>query len=392
MRRFAVDQELFKTAQGFQLLGKFTDKPGLPDRFLSFAVSGFVACASLGGFFSEGLVYIKDSSRKITAPMSLKFTCFRNPSSIRIRICLTAIVCSFLPQIAFAKEIKACPESGVALQVLGSGGPIADDGRASSGYLVWVDGKSRFLFDAGGGVFLRFGEAGGNFSELDAIGISHFHADHSADLIALLKSGNFANRSRSLPISGPAGDGPFPGLHDYLNSLLNQDTGAYAYLNGYLNGGGALPMLKQTEIDPDTGKAVTVFSDTESDTHIQAMYVPHGIVPAIAYRIQIGDVSIVFASDQNGSSKDFLNFAKDASVLVMHMPVPEGVSGVGRALHAPPSVIGQIAATADVDALVLSHFMPRSLSNFADNLAIVRSKFDGSVIVADDLNCVAVGN
>jgi len=301
-------------------------------------------------------------------------------------------VCGFLPQIACAKEITACPESGVTLQVLGSGGPIADDGRASSGYLVWVDGKSRFLIDAGGGVFLRFAEAGGNFSELDAIGISHFHADHSADLIALLKSGNFANRSRSLPISGPAGAGRFPGLHDYLSSLLSQDSGAYAYLNGYLDGGGILPILEQTEIDPDTSKAVTVFSDTESDTRIQAMYVPHGIVPAVAYRIQIGDTSIVFASDQNGSSENFLNFAKDASVLVMHMPVPENVSGVGRALHAPPSVIGEIAATADVDTLLLSHFMARSLSNFADNLAIVQSRFNGPVIVADDLDCVAVGN
>ena len=294
--------------------------------------------------------------------------------------------------MACAKEITACPESGVTLQVLGSGGPIADDGRASSGYLVWVNGTSRFLIDAGGGVFLRFAEAGGNFSELDAIGISHFHADHSADLIALLKSGNFANRERSLPISGPAGDGPFPGLHDYLNSLLRKDTGAYAYLSGYLDGSGILPMLEQTEIDPDTRKAVTVFSDAESDTHIQAMYVPHGIVPAIAYRIQIGDTSIVFASDQNGSSEKFIDFANDASVLVMHMPVPENVSGVGRALHAPPSVIGEIAATADVDTLVLSHFMARSLSNFADNLAIVQSEFDGPIIVADDLDCIAVGN
>ena len=44
------------------------------------------------------------------------------------------------------------PDDGVILQILGSGGPIADDGRASSGYLVWVDGESRVLIDAGGGI------------------------------------------------------------------------------------------------------------------------------------------------------------------------------------------------------------------------------------------------
>ena len=71
---------------------------------------------------------------------------------------------------------------GVAVQVLGSGGPIADDARASAAYLVWIDGLSRALVDFGGGAFLRFGEAGGEFDALDFVGISHFHADHSADL------------------------------------------------------------------------------------------------------------------------------------------------------------------------------------------------------------------
>ena len=76
----------------------------------------------------------------------------------------------------------ACDTNGdVVLQVLGSGGPIADDGRASTGYLVWVDGKSRALIDTGGGIFLRFGEAGASFADLDFIGLSHLHTDHSAD-------------------------------------------------------------------------------------------------------------------------------------------------------------------------------------------------------------------
>lgn len=42
--------------------------------------------------------------------------------------------------------------------VLGSGGPAAA-GRASSGYLVLVDGEARFLVDAGSGIFTRLGES-----------------------------------------------------------------------------------------------------------------------------------------------------------------------------------------------------------------------------------------
>ena len=51
----------------------------------------------------------------------------------------------------------ACGAKGVAVQVLGSGGPEMR-GRASSSYIVWLDGKARVLVDSGGGSALRFGE------------------------------------------------------------------------------------------------------------------------------------------------------------------------------------------------------------------------------------------
>ncbi len=45
-----------------------------------------------------------------------------------------------------------CDTDGVVLQVLGSGGPeIMQDQRASSSYLLWLDGKARLLVDAGAG-------------------------------------------------------------------------------------------------------------------------------------------------------------------------------------------------------------------------------------------------
>ena len=42
-----------------------------------------------------------------------------------------------------------CGATGVAVQVLGSGGPEMK-GRASSAYLIWQQGKARALVDAGG--------------------------------------------------------------------------------------------------------------------------------------------------------------------------------------------------------------------------------------------------
>jgi ribonuclease BN (tRNA processing enzyme) len=275
----------------------------------------------------------------------------------------------------------------VALQVLGSGGPIADDGRASAGYIVWVDGQSRFLIDTGGGTFLRFGEAAASFNQLDFIGISHFHTDHSADFPALMKSGYFSKRDRSLSIAGPDGNDSFPGLESYLHHMLDE-KGAYGYLSGYLEGTGSLPLLVRTEV---AGPGVFSISGNErSDIQVDAMHVPHGIVPALAYRIRVGELVVVFSSDQNGSDEGFVDFAKNAAVLVMHMPIPEYAEGVALKLHAPPSLIAKIATQSEAKTLLLSHFMARSLQNLDSSVQLIRSNFDGNVVVANDLQCLVI--
>jgi ribonuclease BN (tRNA processing enzyme) len=295
------------------------------------------------------------------------------------------LLCLLTPASSIANQCP--PEEGVALQVLGSGGPIADDGRASAGYLIWIDGKSRVLIDSGGGIFLRFGEAGADFRDLDFVGLSHFHADHSADFPALLKSGYFSDRTRALIVTGPDSGGPFPGLGDFLRSLLDKDIGAFAYLSGYLDGSGGLPKLAVFEIDSGNVGAVTVLGDAYGALQIDTMHVPHGIVPALAFRVRLDKDTIVFASDQNGNLPEFVDFAKDATILVMHMPVPEGVGGAGRNLHAPPSVIGQIAKKANVNELLLSHFMERSLRQLDKNVTHIRSEYGGPITLATDLGC-----
>ena len=137
--------------------------------------------------------------------------------------------------------------------MLGSGGPIADDARASSSYLVWHDGRARVLVDIGGGAVLRLAESGAQFTDLDAVLLSHLHADHSADLPALLKSGYFSHRERSLVLAGPAAGGnarvSFPGTDDFVEALLSSERGAYAYLDGYLDGSDGMPELRVHTLD-----------------------------------------------------------------------------------------------------------------------------------------------
>ena len=290
---------------------------------------------------------------------------------------------------ALAHADEHCPaDTDVSLQILGSGGPIADDGRASTGYLVWIDGAARIMIDAGAGTFLRYGEAGARFEDLDFVGLSHFHTDHSADFPALLKSGNFSRREQPIVVAGPDGGGLFPGLIVWLNSLLNPDDGAFGYLSGYLDGEGRLPKLEAVEISGD--EAVQVFESDDDTIRVDAIHVPHGIVPALGFRVRVGDETIVFATDQNGTVPSFVDFASDADLLVMHLVIPEDAGTTAQRLHARPSVIGEVAKAADAKRLVLSHFMARSLRNLDENVALVEAAYDGEIILAEDLLCLTI--
>jgi ribonuclease BN (tRNA processing enzyme) len=286
---------------------------------------------------------------------------------------------------------STCPPTrGVALQILGSGGPVADDDRASSAYLVWVDGRARVMVDVGGGSFQRFGAAGAQFEDLELVALSHFHTDHSADFPTLLKTGYFSRRQEPLPVSGPTGQAPFPSLAGYLNGLLNPETGVYAYLAGYLDGSNGLVRLDTIEVEHASGEAVTVLKNSRLE--VTAMGVPHGIVPSLAYRIDVNGQRIVFASDQNGGDPRFIDFARGADLFIAHLAVPESASGAAVRLHARPSAWAGLAQDSGAQNLLLSHFMARSLSRLDTDLFLIKNIYSGTVVLAYDGSCHFLNN
>jgi ribonuclease BN (tRNA processing enzyme) len=287
---------------------------------------------------------------------------------------------------AFQAPAFAACTAPLAVQVLGSGGPIADDARASSGYLLWIDGQARLLVDAGGGVFLRFGEAKAKFESLDAIAITHLHADHVADLVALLKSGFFSDRKRPLPIVGPSGGGAFPGMSDYMRALFDPEHGAYRYLSGYLDGSGWLVKAPVTEVDSDPGERQVALDNDR--LKVTSIGVRHGPVPALGFLVEAKGRRIAFSGDQNGDNPAFAALIKGADILIMDHAVPEQADEVAGRLHARPSEIGKLAARASVGRLVLSHNMARSLNVLDENLALIRQHYKGPITVADDLMCL----
>ena len=126
---------------------------------------------------------------------------------------------------------QSCGSTGLAVQVLGSGGPELQDKRASTSYLIWENGRARVIVDAGGGSALRFGESGAKMSDVDVFLFSHFHVDHSGDFPALVFSSWFEDRKRPLPVFGPSGNDIMPSTTEFVHDLFSEPHGAWRYLS-----------------------------------------------------------------------------------------------------------------------------------------------------------------
>ena len=250
---------------------------------------------------------------------------------------------------------------------------------------MWRDGKARVLIDAGGGSFVRFGEAGARMKDLNLVLFTHFHADHSADLGALVKSSFFEERERPLPVLGPTGNARFPGASEFVRALFDGKHGAFRYLGDFLIEGRASYTIKARDVRPADGEVRQI--DAVDGFAVSAAKVTHGPVPAIAWRVEAGGASVVFSGDTNGDDGVLEKLARNADLFVAHNAVPEGAAGVERFLHMPPSVIGRIAAAASVKRLVLSHRMQRTLGKEPETLKAVSEHYRGPISFAEDLDC-----
>ncbi len=285
-----------------------------------------------------------------------------------------------IPSSALAQVCSADP---VAMQILGSGGPAINRDRASTSYLLWIGPQARILVDIGGGAFLRYGQAQAKLSDLSLIALSHFHPDHVSDLPALLWLSSFTRKDR-LPIAGPSGNDLVPGLPTFLSRLFDERSGAFQVLGTALGaspmpGVGAAVPLDVSVVDVARAEPSKVF-DRDGIT-VTALGIPHGRIPTLAYRVQTRNLTIVFSSDQNGTDPKFIDFARGANMLVMHLAIAAGAS---TPLHASPAEVGRVAQEAGVGRLVLSHIGQFDLDAA---VAHVRKSYSGALTIGADLQC-----
>jgi len=290
-----------------------------------------------------------------------------------------------LLSIASNASAQTCTGNPVAVQILGSGGPAINPERASAGYLLWIGAQAKLLFDIGGGTYIRFGQSRAKLADLAMVGISHLHPDHTSDLAALMWGSN-RMRSEPLPIVGPSGNNVAPDFATFLYRMFDEKTGAFQVLGSTLGAeqpGAERPRLNVSVVDITKTEPTKVF-DREGIT-ITALRIPHANLPTLAYRVQTHDVSVVFSSDQNGTDPRYVDFAKGANVLIMHLAIAAGAPP--NPLHAAPEVVGRIAREAGIGRLILGH-----IGQFELDPAIAELKkfYVGPLTIGTDLQCTQV--
>jgi ribonuclease BN (tRNA processing enzyme) len=218
--------------------------------------------------------------------------------------------------------------------VLGCSGSVPGPDSPASGYLIEEDGY-RLVLDLGHGAFgalQRYLKP----TEVDAIVISHLHADHCIDLtayIVALRYGGEGHRADGadsrIPLVGPSG------TRDRIGAAYD-------------------PLARKLGLQELFGFS-TPASGELGPFALSFATVNHPI-PTSAVRITAGDRTLVYSGD-TGESPDLVSLAHGADVFLCEASFGPDEEYVPD-MHLTGRQAGEHAAKADVAKLVITHVPP----------------------------------
>jgi ribonuclease BN (tRNA processing enzyme) len=232
-------------------------------------------------------------------------------------------------------------------------------GGACSSYLVRTDGAA-LLLDLGSGAAGKLRESI-EYRELDAIVISHMHADHFFDLVPLrygLKFGGASSEDR-VPLFLPPGGAK---SLDALRNAVAPDSPVRFF--------DALFAVK--EYDPSAELSIKNLRVSFAKTR--------HYIDAFAMRVEAGAASLTYSAD-TAPCNGVVELARKTSLFLCEAALGLG-SEEGERGHSSAEEAGKMAQAASVKSLLLTHY-PDGYSAHA-LVAAARSRFPGSVNAAED--------
>jgi ribonuclease BN (tRNA processing enzyme) len=214
----------------------------------------------------------------------------------------------------------------VKLTVVGCSGSAPGPDSAASCYLVEHEGF-RLLLDLGNGAFGPL-QAVADPASIDAVFLSHLHADHCLDIAPFVVWHRYSGRSSGthVPLYGPV-------AAERRLSLAYSD-----------DGDGITDVFDFVPVGPG--------SFTLGPFEVTLVRTAHP-VECYAIRLAVGGRSLVYTGD-TGPCQRVVELARDADVLLAEAAHPPG-PGLPDELHLTGREAGEHAAAAGVGRLLLTH-------------------------------------
>ena len=217
------------------------------------------------------------------------------------------------------------------ITVLGKSPSFQDAGGACSGYLV-EDAGIRVLLDCGNGVFAKLRERRDHLS-VDAVVVSHLHADHFLDLVPFSYALTYGPRPSGAPVR--------PRLH--------APAGAAATFRRVAGAWGSEDLI-------ENAFEIVEYGGTEElglgPLTVDFCAVPH-FVPTWAVRFRAAGATFVFGADC-APNPELAAFAAGADVLFLEATITRPEADGPRG-HMTPVEAGELGRSAGARRLVLVH-------------------------------------
>ena len=247
------------------------------------------------------------------------------------------------------------------LTVVGCAGSFPGPQSPASSYLFEAEGF-RLVVDMGNGSLGALQKYAGLF-DIDAICLSHLHADHCVDLYSYQVARQIAP------------DGPRPPIPVYAPEGAGERI-------AMIHGPGASDGLAERL----TFRALTPATREIGPFRVTTGFMNHP-VPTFGFRIEHGGRTVAYSAD-TAPCDELVRLARDADVLLSEASFLDE-PGLPKNVHLTAREAGQHAARAGAGELVLTHLVAwndpmRSVGEAIDS-------FDGTVTAAETGMVIEVG-
>ncbi|MBV8429820.1 MAG: MBL fold metallo-hydrolase [Solirubrobacterales bacterium] len=229
------------------------------------------------------------------------------------------------------------------ITVLGKSPAWQDADGACSGYLVQEDGYA-LLLDCGNGVFSKLREHR-DYIDVDAVLISHLHADHFLDLVPFSYALAYAPRQQPVPVAG------WPGTSDPARPDLFAPAGAKETFRH-------IAACWHSRELVESAFSLEEYSGRETlrvgPFLVRFCEVPH-YTRTFAVELSNGAGTRFTYSADCSPNEELVRFAQDTDLLLIEATLPRPERS-GQRGHLTPSEAGEHGRRAGAKRVIITHF------------------------------------